>query len=249
MSGALGKLFALGSNLAGPLSALNAATGLLPTPIAALLRAPRKIGTIVPDCTIEEHFSDRVVITQHPVADNTPMSDHAYRMPGQITMRIGFSNSNPITAAAGGLVSDLTSGASIGTALGNAGSSLLSSFTEQRCNEVYQSLIKLQQDRDMFKLTAGKGRSYQSVLITELAVTNDHRSEYALMIEVHMQEVMTVKTETTSQPSLGDQGMPQRTAQPTDQGTQQPTPTAPSGPPQTYLRQLGAAGGIPRIGY
>ena len=44
-----------------------AATGLMP----AFIRAPRSIGTIIPDVTIEEHFSDRATVTMHPLAHGT----------------------------------------------------------------------------------------------------------------------------------------------------------------------------------
>ena len=62
------------------------------------------------------------------------------------------------------------------------------------------------------------------MVITELSVTNDHRTEYALVIEVHMQEVIIVNIGNVSAPAQSDQASPQTTQPQSDGGTQQPVP-------------------------
>ncbi len=57
----------------------------------------RSIGGIIPDCTIEEHHFDRYVITEHPVETGVAVTDHAFRAPTAVTMKIGFSNSTART--------------------------------------------------------------------------------------------------------------------------------------------------------
>lgn len=221
MSGAITALSTFGT-FAQP--ALQA-SGLMP----AFIRNTRKIGTIIPDVTIDEHHSDRLQVTQHPVANNTPISDHAYLLPKTLTMRCGWTNANPVGAAVEGFMA----GGLVGL-----GSGLLGSLTEQRVTEIYQSLRDLQATREPISVTTGK-RTYQNMLITELSVTTDRHTEYSLILECQMQEVLIVTTSTTQQPPQSSQTMPQKTADTTDQGTQQPNPNAPS-----ILQPYGGLGGF-----
>lgn len=225
-----GALLAVSSVAGIGVQALSA-SGLMP----AWIRAQRKIGAIIPDVTIEETHSDRLTVTQHPIADGSKISDHAYKMPATVTMRLGFSNSNVVGAAVQGFMSgggfgDITGG------LAGAGQGLISSFTEQRCIEIYKQLVKLQFDQTAwdagnialqpFQLVTGK-RTYDNMVITELQVHTDHTTEYALMIEVHMEEVRIVTTSSTTQPSQANQAAPSRTQSPTDQVNKAATPAGP----------------------
>ena len=228
MSGALLAV----SSVAGIGQQALTASGLMP----AWIRAGRKIGTIIPDVTIEENHSDRLTVTQHPIADGTQIADHAYKMPATVTMRLGFSNSNVVGAAVQGFMSG-GGFSDIGGGLLGAGKGLLSSFSEQRCIHIYDQLRLLQFDQDAwdagqvalrpFELTTGK-RVYPNMVITELQVRTDHTSEYSLMIEVHMQEVRIVTTSSTTQPSQENQAAPQKTQSPTDQTNKAATPVDPN---------------------
>jgi len=232
MSGALTGLTALAGVGGQALSSL----GLIP----AFIRQPRSIGTIIPDVTIEEHFSDRAVVTLHPVATGSQISDHMYLLPRTVVMKCGWTNANPV----GGIVEGIMSG-SISEALG--------SLTESRATTIYNKLLALQASRKPFTLTCGK-RTYGSssnsssgglaglvsqinaltgpsgalptgqMVITELSVSNDHHTEYALIIECHMQEVVIVNIGNVNAPAQKDQAIPQTTQPPTDSGSQQPKP-------------------------
>ena len=235
MSGIIGRAFTVGAPLVGLASPfLSDALGAN-SPLAGLLRQPRKIATIIPDVTVEENFSDRVQVTQHPLASGTPMADHAFRMPRTITMHCGWTNANPLGAALGGAVSGFQSGggfsdlggALTGGAIG-AGKGLLSSLTEQRAGQIYKDLLKLQYDDTdrmdkvkPFDLTCGK-RTYKNVVITEITVRNNHETEYALIADIKMEELIIVSATTANQPVSGVQKMPAKTAPTSDGGTKQP---------------------------
>lgn len=180
---------------------------------AALIRWPRAIDTIIPDVTVEEHYVDRLQITQHPVAGGTPISDHAFLLPKTVTMKCGWTNAAPSLSP------------------GMVATSPFDSFGETRAYEIYQQLLALQASRQPFQLTAGK-RTYPNMLISELSVTNDQKTEYALIIEVALQEVIIVKTATTSgapdYPSPEDSTKPDTTAPTVDNGLVQPQPTPPN---------------------
>ena len=234
MSGALSALAGLSTPL---LQAAPSLTSALPSGLSTLLlRHSRSFGgtngtpTIIPDVVIEETETNRVTITQHPVATGSPINDHIYRMPANVTMRCGWTNANPI----GGATSSLLSGDFSGAA-----SSLFSSFTEQRVNNIYKQLLKMQFDMDAsgdqspvatFQVTTGK-KTYDTMVISELQLRTDRTSEYALMLEVHFQEIIKVKASSTSQPAQTDQSNPSQTASPTGQGTQ--TATSPATDPNS----------------
>ena len=110
---------------------------------------------------------------------------------------------------------------------------MLSSFTEERAKEVYKQLVKLQFDHDAwdagkvalepFELVTGK-RTYDNMVITEISVRTDHTSEYALMIEVHMQEVCIVET-SAPRSRAGQSGGAGEDRSPADQVRQAAKPT------------------------
>lgn len=61
---------------------------------ATIWSSQRSIGGIVPDCTIEEHHIDELVMTLQPVEQSAPITDHCYMMPFALEIRAGFSNSS-----------------------------------------------------------------------------------------------------------------------------------------------------------
>ena len=67
--------------------------GDLSAPYVLIRSYPYSIGSVMPDVVVEEIHHDTLVITQHPVMNGCPVSDHAYRMPPQLQMKIGFSAS------------------------------------------------------------------------------------------------------------------------------------------------------------
>ena len=53
----------------------------------------RAIGTIIADVTVEEQHSDTLTTTKHPVELGASITDHAYKEPAQLTLRVGWSDS------------------------------------------------------------------------------------------------------------------------------------------------------------
>ena len=70
---------------------------LIDDSFALISQNGRMIGNIMPDVTIEEHHSDRLIITEHPVETGAAISDHSFRTPSEVVMKIGFSNSTART--------------------------------------------------------------------------------------------------------------------------------------------------------
>jgi hypothetical protein len=217
MSGALAAVSTLGSTASQALTA----AGLMP----ALIRQPRKIGTIIPDVSIEEINTSRQTVTQHPVANNTPISDHAFMLPQEVIMRCGWSNADPVGATVQGFLTGGVSGALQG---------LASSALETRARTIYAQLLALQVSRQPFQLMTGK-KTYPTMMCLELRATTDHTSEYALMVEAHFQEMQIATVQVTTAPVYANQATPASTAANTDTGTKQATPADNS----TILYKLG----------
>ncbi|XTZ36841.1 phage baseplate protein [Salmonella enterica] len=51
----------------------------------------RKIEFIIPDVIVTEKHVDTLEITQHPVEMGAPITDHAYKLPGEVVMEVGFA--------------------------------------------------------------------------------------------------------------------------------------------------------------
>ncbi len=72
--------------------------------------------------------------------------------------------------------------------------------------EIYESLLALQNEREPFELVTGK-RYYPSMILTSLAVTTDSASEHVLMATVTCQEVEIVETQTSQADEVENRGV------------------------------------------
>lgn len=171
---------------------------------SVLLRDGRQIGGIIPDVVVEESHSDTLTITDHPVEQGAPITDHAFKNPAEVTMRIGWSESS---LALGGVISGIVSG------------SLLSGGLKT-VRDIYEDLLKLQASRKPFGLSTGK-RRYENMLIKSLSVTTDGASENALVATVVLRQVIIVQTKAATL-KASSQANPAKTAPVVDRGTVQP---------------------------
>jgi hypothetical protein len=164
----------------------------------------RRIGILVPDCTVEERHKDELEITRSPVEQGSPMTFHAYLKPCQLVMRVAWSNSTPLLGAAIPTVAiTLTPAAPV--------------------RDIYAQLLALQASCVPFNVTTGK-RTYTNMLMASLALVTNRESENVLMIEALLEGVIFASTQVQTASSLGiaaNQASPQNTAAPAGSGTQQ----------------------------
>ncbi|RQS22456.1 MULTISPECIES: phage baseplate protein [unclassified Burkholderia] len=167
--------------------------------VGAFFSPKRSIGSFSAYITIEEQHHDEIAITDHPVEQGAVISDHAYKKPSELTLRIGWSNSSL---------------ASIETLqLGN-----YSSFA-------YEQLLALQKQRIPMDISTGK-RRYKNMLIQSISVTTDAKTENSTIATLHCREVIIVQTATTTlMPALApaeNHALPQKTAPIQNTGVKQP---------------------------
>lgn len=170
-----------------------------------LLRQGRSIAGIIPQVVIEEKHRDELVITNHPVQNGANITDHAYKQPSMVSLRYGWS----------------TSGALYSLDLG-----------APSVDDVYDMLLKLQEERKPFDVVTGK-RSYKNMLIRSIDVVTDKATEKSIVVDVVLQQVIIVETQTATLKSASVMSMPSKTAPTSDTGVKQPAPV-----PQSILYQV-----------
>lgn len=173
----------------------------------ALLSPVRKIGPIFPDIVVEESHFDFLRITDHPVERGADTSDHAFKAPAEVMLRCGWSNSSAFA---------------VGLGLIPANPFAEFSGTPTYVQKVYDALIRLQNSRIPFDVFTGK-RLYKNMLLQSLNVINDHRSEYALLAQLRLREIIIVSTWATKLPEKANQSDPASTGEQQQSGTKQAT--------------------------
>lgn len=166
----------------------------------ATITPKRQIGAFTADATFEEQHSDELAITEHPVEQGAAITDHAYKRPSALTLRLGWSNASQ---QAGG--------------------------DDAYVRTIYAKLLALQASRVPIDVVTGK-RSYSNMLIAAIALTTDETSEFALFVTVTLREIIIVQTQTTSVPPAAVHADPAKTAPIESLGTKQPAPATPSPP-------------------
>lgn len=162
------------------------------TPTPVLIRIPRSITgsnssgqsfTITADAVIEESHSDEATVTKHPVEQGATISDHAYKLPAELTLEYGWA----------------------------MGSSQNTSNDITFLRKLYQQLLDLQVNRTLVQVLTGK-RSYTNMFVAGIHETTDKHHENVLIVRLHLQEVLIATTQILQLSSQAVQLLPERTA-------------------------------------
>lgn len=168
----------------------------------------RAIGDLIANATFEEMHTDILEITDQPIDQGAQVADHAFKRAAELTIKLGFSNSSP---GDGTTVSET----------GEIIQSTLSGSSVLQIKDVYQLLLKMQEDREFLEVFTGK-RKYENMLIRQIMVLTDVQTENMLGVTVDFKQVLRVAPHLlqTSAP-LEDQAEPEVTTTPVDYGTKQ----------------------------
>lgn len=173
-----------------------------------LLRDGRKLGTIIPNVVVEEVHTDTLTITDHPVEQGAPITDHAFMNPAELSMRIGWSSSS---LALDSVVSSVVDSVKAGK---------LTAPKIKTVRDLYEDLLKLQASRKPFDVSTGK-RLYKDMLIKSISTTTDASTENALVVSVVLRQVILVKTRAV-QLQKESQKFPSKTAPSVERGLVKP---------------------------
>lgn len=160
---------------------------------------------IVAQVTLEEKHHDELEVTDHPVEQGASIVDHAFKRPAEVTLYLGWSNSPSRSGNLTGLVgSALPVVNSVASQLTNAyglaseAQSLING-SDSQLQEIYQSLLQLQETRALFTLYTGK-RVYTNMVCKSLTTETNNKSENSLLITVECRQVILVNTQTVVLP-------------------------------------------------
>lgn len=147
--------------------------GFLPEPITlqGVFGKKRMIDSIAIQVIISEETSDVLTITRQPVQTGASITDHAYKEPTVLNMKILQQNN------------DLVSG-------------FLSTFSGNGLAAIYQKFLDLQFPSNgsgpvPFKVITKK-RIYKNMLIASLRLNTDKSTENILSLDVQLQQVILV---------------------------------------------------------
>lgn len=152
---------------------------------AIIPKVERSFGKVKGYITMEELHTDELEITQHPIEQGASITDHAFKRPAQLRIRISWSN----TPNNGGLLGGIKG-------LLSTGSILISNILGEDTNQVkgiYQKLLQMQNEREPVEVFTGK-RRYDEMLVKSLVVTTDQRTENVLDVTVEFQQIIRVTT-------------------------------------------------------
>jgi hypothetical protein len=125
--------------------------------------------SLVAQVTVEEDHEDELAITEHPVEQGAAITDHAYKRPAELRVRVGWSQS-------GGLPTN------------NAASDVA---------QIYEQILTLQSSRRPFPVYTGK-RAYNNMLVASLRVHTDSKLETTLLADISFKQILLVNTQTIS---------------------------------------------------
>jgi len=131
----------------------------------------RSIGDFQAEVTVQEQHTDEMTITSHPVERGANITDHAFKIPAQLTIEAGWSAAG---YSSGGLPLTL--------------------------NDLYAALLSVQTSATLLTVQTGK-RLYNNMLIKSMKQTTDQKNEYTLLITLVLQEIFLVDTVAVTIPS------------------------------------------------
>ena len=198
MSSTLSSL--IGSQATGALAS-TASPIIGPTAAALLFGTTRSLAGVIPDIVVEERHTDQLMITEHPVEQGAPITDHAFKVPPEVVVRAGWSNSGIAGLVDGGL-------------------------DESRVRRIYEQLLTIQASRQPFMILTGK-RIYKNMLFREISVETDKHTEYCLFVEAVCRNVRIVQTASTAVTPTSTQANPASTASVVNVGQVQTTQVSP----------------------
>jgi hypothetical protein len=185
-----------------------------PVPGSGTPASGQTIKRLVPQVVVDEHHSDVLVITEHPVEQGAAISDHAYKRPAELTIRAGWSEAGQFVNPTGLQQLPLALPA------------MIPQFgAPNYLNDLYNDLLVLQANRQMVSIITGK-RSYASMLLHALQVHTDEKTETTLLVTASFRQVLIVQTQVIPVPQMSQMAQPQKTAPVVNQGSQQALPAA-----------------------
>lgn len=174
------------------------------------------VNNLVAQVTVEEDHEDEMYITEHPVEQGPPISDHAYKLPVKLRLTLGWSNSpSPSNTGLLFVPGNILAGiAATANAFSSSPSFVLTT---------YAKLIALQNSAVPITIFTGK-RKYSNMLLRRVRTRTTKETENSLIVQCEAQQIIVAVTQLVAAPSQSVQRNPQKTAPTTNNGSVQALP-------------------------
>jgi hypothetical protein len=141
----------------------------------------RSVGGLYAEVTVTESHMDELTITSHPVERGAAITDHAFKNPAQLSIKLGWSAAyaSSSDSGSGGDSTDAGSG--------------------QGINDIYEQLLEMQSSAQPLEVQTGK-RLYEDMLIKSIKADTDQMTENVLLITMMLQQIILVDTLQTTMP-------------------------------------------------
>lgn len=162
-----------------------------------------KISFIQVDAVLDETHTFENLVTEHPVEDGSPRTDHIVNLPVKIEM------TGRITDTPSSIAASLTSGAAgvIGKDLGISPAAasgigaVLGATLPGRAKSVYQELVALYEGRETFTVLTGLNE-YANMTFTRLEFPRQAKDGRSIRFRAQMKELFIVGEGTLSNAEL-----------------------------------------------
>jgi len=161
--------------------------------------------SVIPNLAIAERHRDAMGITSQPVERGAAITDHAFRLPAELELEYGWSNSSVQAIS-----SDFADSTSLGSALNN--------FGEGYVQQIYQTILTLQHSRQLCTIVTGK-RRYKNMLIAEVSTETTADTAYSMFVRFRCVEIILTQTRQTTAIVQANQAVPASTAPVQPMGT------------------------------
>ena len=149
--------------------------------------------SLIAQVVVEEQHVDRLRITDHPIeraaaGELGVISDHAYKLPAELTVRCGWSNSpNLLSTNLIDIPGNIAAGIEATANAFGGPSSLI--------RDIYNQILAVQNGAQLVTILTGT-RTYTNMLLEGLTTVTDHNtSDNALMLIVTAREIQIVDTQ------------------------------------------------------
>ncbi len=149
---------------------------------------------------ILEAHKDDLTITDHPVEQGATITDHAYKLPAMLTLRLGWSTSQP-SSSVSGINNILTSAAGLltGALTLPVLAGFFNSASDAFVNNIYNTLLTVQANRTLITIATAR-RLYQNMLLQSINLETDEKSEHALIVTATLKQIILVSAQVVSTP-------------------------------------------------
>lgn len=158
-----------------------------------------RVGVVHIDAVIEETHRFENLVTEHPVEDGSPRTDHIINLPVKLEME-GRITDTPMTASASlitGAAGLVAGKLGIPPVLAVLGTSILNSRLPGRAKAAYQELVALYQSRNVFKVLTGINE-YVNMTFVSLEFPRNASDGRSIRFRASLQEIIVIGAESES---------------------------------------------------